>query len=186
MSATTGGILLIGYGNELRGDDGVGPYVAREIDRRDLPGVRTFALHQLAPELAEEIAGADGVIFVDAEECGASDEIVHLEVEPADTGFRNHPCNSWVPSVAEAKNPSAFARHRRAKKWFQIGPGEVGFEKVELAPRAVHFFALPCLRKRTRPPGRRESCGFYGQAGFLMSHAMTPVTLLSLLVIVYV
>ena len=50
--------LIIGYGNPFRGDDGVGPYVAAQLG-----GV---VVHQLVPEMAEQIAQAESVIFVDA------------------------------------------------------------------------------------------------------------------------
>jgi hydrogenase maturation protease len=59
--------LVIGYGNALRGDDGVGPRVATHLSST-LSGapVQALALHQLAPELAEPISQAAQVIFVDA------------------------------------------------------------------------------------------------------------------------
>ena len=59
--------LVIGYGNELRGDDAVGPQVARRIDDLHLPGVAVVVRQQLLPELADDIAQADMIIFVDAE-----------------------------------------------------------------------------------------------------------------------
>ena len=59
-------MLVIGYGNELRSDDGVGPKVADAIAEMQLPGVQAIACHQLTPELAEPIASARAVIFVDA------------------------------------------------------------------------------------------------------------------------
>jgi len=59
-------IILIGYGNELRGDDGLGPCIARTIADRAAPQVRTLVVHQLTPELADDVAGADLVILVDA------------------------------------------------------------------------------------------------------------------------
>jgi hydrogenase maturation protease len=59
-------ILLIGYGNEQRGDDGVGSQLARMVATWELPSVQTLAAHQLTPELAPAVAGADMVIFVDA------------------------------------------------------------------------------------------------------------------------
>ena len=40
--ATEAEILVVGYGNTLRGDDGVGPRVAEAIGKRQLPGVRTL------------------------------------------------------------------------------------------------------------------------------------------------
>jgi hydrogenase maturation protease len=61
-----GGLLVIGYGNTLRRDDGVGPRVAEAVAARNLPGVSTLACHQLTPELADPISRAQTVVFVDA------------------------------------------------------------------------------------------------------------------------
>ena len=58
--------LVIGYGNTLRSDDGAGQIVANQIATWQLPNVRSLAVHQLTPELAENIANSDTVIFVDA------------------------------------------------------------------------------------------------------------------------
>jgi len=62
-------VLVIGYGNPLRGDDGVGCVVAEEIAKRicdPQSKVQVVACHQLNPELAEAIADTRAVIFVDA------------------------------------------------------------------------------------------------------------------------
>lgn len=59
-------ILLIGYGNTLRNDDGVGVRIAEIIAEENLPNVQVIATHQLTPELAADIADASLVIFVDA------------------------------------------------------------------------------------------------------------------------
>jgi hydrogenase maturation protease len=59
-------LLVIGYGNELRGDDAVGPLVARMVGEQGWPGVETLAVQQLTPELAERLNQAEQVIFVDA------------------------------------------------------------------------------------------------------------------------
>jgi hydrogenase maturation protease len=59
-------ILLLGYGNELRGDDAVGPRVAMWVKEWTLPGLTAQALPQLTPELAAAIAQSQHVIFVDA------------------------------------------------------------------------------------------------------------------------
>ena len=52
-------VLVIGYGNELRGDDGVGPRVARELSPRlgVSFGVSAIDVHQLMPELAGAAGG---------------------------------------------------------------------------------------------------------------------------------
>jgi hydrogenase maturation protease len=60
------GLLVLGYGNTLRRDDGVGPRVAEAVAALNLPRVRTLACALLTPELAEPIAGAQTVVFVDA------------------------------------------------------------------------------------------------------------------------
>jgi hydrogenase maturation protease len=59
-------ILIIGYGNNLRSDDGVGRYLAEIIDQQQLPLVKTLSVHQLTPELVLEIAESQAVIFIDA------------------------------------------------------------------------------------------------------------------------
>jgi Ni,Fe-hydrogenase maturation factor len=58
--------LVIGYGNDLRGDDAVGPLAATAVAAWNVAGVSALAVHQLTPELAEALAAADLAIFVDA------------------------------------------------------------------------------------------------------------------------
>jgi hydrogenase maturation protease len=66
-TATSARILVIGYGNPLRGDDGVGWAVAQRLsDRMISDHVGTMGVHQLTPEFAETISRVDRVIFVDA------------------------------------------------------------------------------------------------------------------------
>lgn len=60
------GVLVIGYGNPLRQDDGLGWHVAERLRARTMVGVDVVASHQLAPELAEAISRAELVVFVDA------------------------------------------------------------------------------------------------------------------------
>ena len=57
--------LVIALGNTLRGDDGVAHRVADLLGLR--PGVEVRRVQQLTPELAEEIARAATVVFVDAD-----------------------------------------------------------------------------------------------------------------------
>ncbi len=58
-------ILLIGYGNSLRNDDGAGQRVAETIADWNLANLRSLAVHQLTPELAELLTMAEKAIFVD-------------------------------------------------------------------------------------------------------------------------
>jgi len=79
--------LVIGYGNTLRSDDGVGQLVATEVARWELPLVYSLAVHQLAPELVEKIKIAERVIFVDAIPASEEANVVQVHpLEPVTTG----------------------------------------------------------------------------------------------------
>ncbi len=59
-------VLVIGYGNPGRLDDGLGPALAAAIEARQIPGVEVEADYQLNVEHAEQIARYDAVVFADA------------------------------------------------------------------------------------------------------------------------
>ncbi len=74
-------ILIIGYGNDLRSDDGVGQKIANQIQNWQIPHIQSIALHQLTPELAETISEVKKVIFIDVYPAseGAKIQIQNLE-----------------------------------------------------------------------------------------------------------
>lgn len=59
-------ILVLGYGNPGRLDDGLGPALAENIGRLALPGVTAESAYQLNIEDAALIAGFGVVVFADA------------------------------------------------------------------------------------------------------------------------
>jgi hydrogenase maturation protease len=63
---TGGRLLIIGYGNPLRSDDGLGWLIAKDLGRLIGGSATMLTVHQLTPELAEPISEADLVIFIDA------------------------------------------------------------------------------------------------------------------------
>lgn len=67
------GILVIGYGNPMRSDDGFGLRAVEQLkkDVRDRD-VEIVGCQQLTPELAERIAKVDLALFVDADTDGVS------------------------------------------------------------------------------------------------------------------
>jgi hydrogenase maturation protease len=77
-------LLIIGYGNPTRGDDGLGWFAADRLER-DFggPDCRVVYSHQLTPEMAETIAQAERVIFIDARRDGTPGEIRVEDVTPA-------------------------------------------------------------------------------------------------------
>jgi hydrogenase maturation protease len=58
--------LVIGIGNTLRGDDGVGWRLAEQLRGWKRPFLEVSAVHQLTPELAPRLAAAGEVLFIDA------------------------------------------------------------------------------------------------------------------------
>ena len=59
--------LVLACGNTLRGDDGVGPWLAEWVEENCATdnGVRVLIRQQWTPELAEEISQAASVLFLD-------------------------------------------------------------------------------------------------------------------------
>lgn len=108
--------LIIGYGNTLRGDDGVGPVVAEWVGRIvDAGRTRVLVRHQLTPELAEDVAAADRVIFVDAaaDEPAGAVRVVELLDAAAGLGENSHAVNpAWLLRTARelyGRSPRAWA-----------------------------------------------------------------------------
>jgi hydrogenase maturation protease len=60
-------VLVYGYGNPGRQDDGLGPALIGRLEEMRLPGVESDANYQLNIEDAHTISGYRVVIFVDAE-----------------------------------------------------------------------------------------------------------------------
>ena len=59
-------VLVIGIGNPLRSDDGLGWAVAEQLSARADANLQVVKVHQLTPELAEAISEVDLAIIVDA------------------------------------------------------------------------------------------------------------------------
>lgn len=70
-------LLLIGIGNEFKGDDGLGPLVAREMKRRSLPGVEIVEESGEGTSLMQAWEGARQVMIVDAVSSGQIPGTLH-------------------------------------------------------------------------------------------------------------
>jgi len=78
------GVLIVGYGNGLRSDDGVGRAVAEHLaDDPRLAGATVLSVHQLTPELAVDISRASVVVLIDAVLGGRPGEITAGRLAPA-------------------------------------------------------------------------------------------------------
>jgi hydrogenase maturation protease len=88
--------LIIGYGNPLRSDDGLGWHASRLLARR-LAGAEAEVLtcQQLTPELAEPLSRCRRAVFVDAAAEGIPGEIRRRDLRPEDptTSTFTHSCS---------------------------------------------------------------------------------------------
>jgi hydrogenase maturation protease len=94
MSLTSARCLILACGNTLRGDDGVGPWLAEWAESRFRAEIRVRVLsrQQWTPELTEEIAHADSVLFIDCSVDSAPGSASLTAVLPAtgDQGLATH------------------------------------------------------------------------------------------------
>jgi hydrogenase maturation protease len=112
--------LIIGYGNTLRGDDGVGPYIAQRLAERGFPAI---AAHQLLPEHAEQVAAAGEVVFIDASAAIAPGEVRRSELCPGAGQSHEH---SPTPQSLLAMVRDVYAAAPRALL-IEIGASQFEF-----------------------------------------------------------
>jgi hydrogenase maturation protease len=75
-------ILVIGYGNQSRRDDGAGWLVIERLAALGLPDVELQTAHQLEVDVAETISRFDVVIFVDAAVTDSPHAVTRTLVQP--------------------------------------------------------------------------------------------------------
>ena len=85
MKSTRARCLLLACGNTLRGDDGIGPWLADWAEERfaDEPGLQVISRQQWTPELAADLAEASAVLFVDCSTSSQAGSVELIEVHPA-------------------------------------------------------------------------------------------------------
>ncbi len=96
-------ILVIGIGNEYRGDDGVGLVVARELRTKNLPDMLIIESSGDGATLMEAWKAAPSVIVIDAASSGRAPGTIHrfdAVMQPIPTGFSFHSTHAF--GVAEA------------------------------------------------------------------------------------
>ncbi len=58
--------VIVGFGNDLRGEDGFGVEVIKKLQNYPLKDTKLISTFQLTPELALDLKNFDEIIFVDA------------------------------------------------------------------------------------------------------------------------
>jgi len=154
-------LLVIGYGNSLRGDDGVGPRLAEALGLLRLPFVRTVICQQLSPEHSGVVSQAHTVVFADAS-----------VDEPRTVQFRPLLPGGHAQLMAHAADPRtilAFARavfdHTPAAWWLTIPATRLEFGEVfspeteagyQEAYRRLRAFAEQFAERSCHASGRKE------------------------------
>ena len=164
MSSTQARCLILACGNTMRGDDGVGLWLAEWAERRfaDQPGVRVIADHQWTPELAEDVAHAQSVLFIDCTLDTAPGSLHLTPVEPAAAG---QGINTHHQNAAEllALSRDLFNSLPRNAQLLTIGAGstELGeaFSAAVTAalPDACKLIDETVLRLLSAPPPDRAN-----------------------------
>ncbi len=155
----TGPVLLLGYGNTLRGDDGAGPKLVEEIEALGLVGVKTLACDLLTPELAEPVSRAATVVFIDA----SVDEPRKVRLRPLraapSSQVMAHACD---PATILALARDIFGAEPRAW-WLTIPASSLELsDQLSVSARRQCAVALARLRKllaENSNTGRRSAPG---------------------------
>jgi hydrogenase maturation protease len=85
-------VLILAYGNPLRSDDGIGWRASELLNKELPPTAETICIHQLTPELAQQVSNYQTVIFLDAAREGEPGAI-HCEpisVQSGNVHFWHH------------------------------------------------------------------------------------------------
>lgn len=77
--------LILACGNTLRGDDGIGRFLCAWAEERFAgePGLRAIACQQWTPDLVEDVAQAESVLFIDCSLDQEPGQVLLREIGPA-------------------------------------------------------------------------------------------------------
>jgi hydrogenase maturation protease len=137
-------ILVIGYGNPLRGDDGFGALAAGYVEKRQIPGVEVIVSHQLNPELAALLSISSHAIFLDAV---AGDQPGTLRATPVEhCDLSSSGMHHFEPGSLLALSQAIYGQAPPATlitataRSFHHGP-EIGQEVQQAAAKAAEAIA---------------------------------------------
>ena len=112
----SGPIWIVGYGNPLRGDDGVGQEVATALvqQKNSVAGLASATItcaHQLLPEMALDISRSRFAVFIDAAHDGRPGGSVSLQLlaEPDEPG-PGPACGSELLGGLHPSQPACVVR----------------------------------------------------------------------------
>jgi len=105
-------ICILGVGNTIRGDDGIGSYICSIIEQMQVPGITTMRVQQLDAEMVEDLLHFDHVLITDASINGKDVELYELFPDVVPPLSSSHHLNaSMLGALAQKvyrKNLSLF------------------------------------------------------------------------------
>jgi len=150
MTSTTTRCLILACGNTLRQDDGVGPWLAEWARERfhDRAEVSVIARQQWTPDLAEDIAGAESVVFLDCsmEAAAGAIQLVPVEVASGDSTFGTH--HSGAPELL-AMGKELFHSQPRSALLLTVGAGSIEFGERFSEPVTAALAEASSLLEKT-------------------------------------
>ncbi len=119
--------LLIGFGNPGRKDDGLGPMLARILERDGIAGLDVDSDYQLTVEDAEAVARYDEVVFADASVNGHEPFEFKPIVAGGSPGFSSHSVEPeavlMLAKTLFGREPKAYVLGIRGYEFNEFGEG---------------------------------------------------------------
>jgi hydrogenase maturation protease len=153
MSSTPPRCLILACGNTLRTDDGVGLWLAEWAEQRfsNQPGLRVIADHQWTPELAEDVARAQSVLFID---CSLDSQPGSLHLSPVEpvSGSPEHNTHHLGAAELLALGRELYNSLPREALQLTIGASSIEFGEAfspavtAALPAACHLIEETILR----------------------------------------
>ena len=137
-------VLILACGNTLRSDDAVGPWLANWAEQHFAahPEIRVIARQQWTPDLAEDIAQASSVLFIDCSIESAPGSIHLRTVEPSapQQGLATH--HSGAPELL-ALAGDLFDSQPENAQLLTIGAGSIELGE-EFSPTVTAALPKAC------------------------------------------
>ncbi len=152
-------LVVFGWGNDARGDDGLGPLLLERVARAAWPDVTTVEDFQLQIEHALDLDGAEAALFVDAgKDTPAPFSFIEIAPERGDS----HTTHALAPEAVldvyarslRRPPPPAFTLCMCGER-FELGEGlsAKAAERLE----AAWAFVQGLLRERSVEEWRRKA-----------------------------
>jgi hydrogenase maturation protease len=164
MKLTPARCLILSCGNTLREDDGVGPWLAEWAEERFAGdnSVRVVNRQQWTPELAEEIAGAQSVVFID---CAANAVPGSIQLVPIASGNEAAAPATHHVGAAELLSLSKelYGAAPSSSLLLTIGAGSLGLREgfseqaTAALPEAIRLLEETVLRLVNVPSEQAET-----------------------------